>query len=366
MNTLRDRSFLEMAYALAAKAVGRTSPNPCVGAVLVKNGAIVGHGHHEAAGRPHAEAVALRRAGSKARGATLYVTLEPCVHQGRTPPCADAVIKSGVVRVVVSDRDANPIVRGRGLARLRRAGIDVSWGLLAERNRRLNAAYIKFIASGIPYVTLKAAVGLDGKLATRTGESRWITSPAAREYGRLVRGEGDAVMVGIGTALGDDPLLDVRHPNWPDKKVTRIVLDARLRLSPLARLASEPSGGPILIFAGTGAEPRRKRALEKKGVEVVSLPAPQGRFDLREVLRVLGGRGITSVLVEGGGTLATSFLEARLADRGLFVIAPLLIGGRAAVSLFAGEGPASLADALRLGETTSFRLGGDTIIEGVF
>ena len=356
-----------MAFSLAARAAGRTSPNPCVGAVVVApDGRIVGHGFHEACGRPHAEAAALARAGAASTGATLYLTLEPCVHWGHTPPCIDCVLTSGVIRVVVADRDANPAVAGRGLLRLRRAGIDVSSGLLADWNRALNAAYIKRITTGLPLVTLKAALSLDGRMATRTGESRWITGSAARAYAHLLRFESDAVMVGAGTALRDDPLLSVRLPGREGKPILRVVLDSGFRLPPGARMLASAGGGPVLVVGREGAGGRRRAALERAGAETMTVGAEAGGpgLDLRSVLKKLAGRGIASVMIEGGGRLATSILESGLADRGLFVYAPRLIGGHDAVSVCGGRGPAGLDGALRLKGARTFRLEADLAVEG--
>lgn len=366
MNASRDREYMALAYGLAAKAAGRTSPNPCVGAVLVKDGRIVGHGFHEAAGKPHAEPIALRRAGAAAAGATLYVTLEPCIHWGRTPPCIDAVLAAGIARAVVSDRDPNPKVAGRGVARLRRAGIETSVGLMADRNRSLNAGFIKRITTGQPLVTLKAGLSLDGRLATRTGEARWITGPEARAYAHLLRAEHDAILVGAGTAVTDDPRLDIRLPGRPPKPLLRVVLDPDFRLPATARMLADRAGGPVLVLGLTGRGGRRRAALEKAGAETGAVKSGRGGLSLPAVLRSLAERGACSVLVEGGGRLATAFLEGRLADRGVFILAPKLIGGRAAVSIYGGRGPARLADSLRLSHVRSFRLGDDLVVEGGF
>lgn len=366
MNATRDREYMALAFALAARAAGRTSPNPCVGAVVAApDGRIVGHGWHEACGRPHAEALALAEAGAAATGATLYLTLEPCVHWGHTPPCVDAVLTSGIVRAVIADRDANPAVSGRGLLRLRRAGIDVSTGLLADWNRALNAAYIKRIRTGLPLVTLKAALSLDGRMATRTGDSRWITGPAARAYAHLLRFESDAVIVGAGTARRDDPRLSVRLPGRKGKAVRRVVLDGDFRLPPNARLLASP-GGPVLVIGREGAGAKRRGALERAGAETMSVgPAARGEgLDLRAVLKALAALGAASVMVEGGGRLATSFLEGGLVDRGLFVYGPRLIGGRDAVSVLGGRGPAGLDAALPLKGARFFRLEADLAVEG--
>ncbi|MDD8026419.1 MAG: bifunctional diaminohydroxyphosphoribosylaminopyrimidine deaminase/5-amino-6-(5-phosphoribosylamino)uracil reductase RibD [Acidobacteriota bacterium] len=368
MNASRDREYMALAYGLAARAAGRTSPNPCVGAVLVKDGRIVGYGFHEAAGKPHAETIALERAGAAAAGATLYITLEPCVHWGRTPPCIDGVIAAGIARVVVSDRDPNPAVDGRGLARLRRAGIAASVGLMAERNRALNAAYIKRVTTDMPFVTLKAALSLDGRMATRTGEARWITGREARAYAHLVRSEQDAIVIGAGTALNDDPRLGVRLPGRPAKPVLRVVLDGAFRLPPKAGMLADFAAGPVLVIGRAGAGERRRAALDRAGAEtmVMGRAGAGARLNLRAVFKRLAERGITAVLVEGGGELATSILELRLADRGLFLFSPRLIGGREAVSVFAGRGAAGLADSLRLRDARLFRLGPDWAVEGVF
>ncbi len=368
MSDPRDREYMALAFGLAARAAGRTSPNPCVGAVVVApDGRIVGHGYHRACGGDHAEVLALSRAGAAATGATLYLTLEPCVHWGRTPPCIDRVLLSGVARAVVADRDPNPAVSGRGLARLRRAGIPTSVGLLTSWNRALNAAYIKRITTGLPLVTLKAALSLDGRMATRTGDSRWITGPAARAYAHLVRFDSDAVMVGAGTALRDDPRLNVRLPGRTAKPILRIVLDGGFRLPARARLLAD-SGGGVLVIGREGAGGRRRAALERAGAETMAVKAAAGGegLDLRAVLRALAGRGVASVMVEGGSRLLTSFLEAGLADRGLFICAPRLIGGREALPLCGGRGPARVSEAKLLRGARVFRLEDDLAVEGVF
>lgn len=366
MNELKDAAYMQMAYGLAEKALGQASPNPYVGALVVKKGIIVGHGYHEGAGRPHAEIVALKRAGKQARGATLYVTLEPCVHWGRTPPCAEVVCAAALRRVVVSALDPNPLVFRKGVQRMKAAGLDVAVGVLAERNRRLNEFYVKFIARKIPFVTLKAAVSLDGKMATRMFDSRWISSPATRDYVHLLRGEYDALLVGLNTALRDDPLLTVRHPNWPNKRIARIVLDGELKLPPRARLLSTRHRGRILVLANKDAPPAKKEALTKKGVEVVTLPGRGPRLELGRVMDELGRREIASVLVEGGGRTITAFLDGKLADKVFLTISPRLIGGTDAVSLRGGRGAASLSDALSLKTVSTFRIGEDTVLEGYF
>ena len=364
MTEPRDIDYLEMAYGLAEKGRGRTSPNPLVGAVLVKRGVVVGHGFHEEAGKPHAEVIALRHAGRQARGATLYVTLEPCVHWGRTPPCADALLAAGIRRAVISAVDPNPLVNGRGLRELRRNGVDVIVGLLAERNARLNEAYMKFITRRVPWVTLKAALSADGRIAAAGGDARWITSAAARDYGHLLRGEHDAVLVGVGTLLRDDPRLTVRHRAWGRKPVTRIILDPRLRFPPTARILSTLREGPLVVLARRDADPARARLLRSKGVEVVGTSAGPNGLDLAAVLAALGRREIASVLVEGGSRVFSSFLKAGLADKAVLALAPKLVGGSRAPGLWEGQGAARVRDALDLRAVTFVRVGADIIMEG--
>lgn len=366
MNSLKDAAYMYLAYGLAEKALGRASPNPYVGALVVKNDVIVGHGYHEGAGRPHAEIAALGRAGRRAKGGTLYVTLEPCVHWGRTPPCVDAVLSAGVKRIVISALDPNPLVFQKGVRKIRRAGIDVTVGVLEERNRRLNEFYAKYITRSIPFVTLKAALSLDGKMATKKFDSQWISSPPTREYVHLLRAEYDALMVGVNTIIQDDPRLTVRHSNWRDKKLTRIILDSALRLPRQARILSTLAQGRILVFTNMNAPRPKKEALAELGVEVISLPGAAAIVDLHRVLAALGKREIASVLVEGGGRLATSLLEKKLADKVVLTISPRFIGGKDAVSVFGGEGPKSLKDALSLNAVSSFQIGEDTLLEGYF
>jgi len=363
-----DLAYLDMAEALAVRSLGFTSPNPHVGAVVVRGGRIVGTGYHEAAGRPHAEIIALGRAGKKARGATLYLTLEPCVHWGRTPPCAESVLTSGIARVVVAGLDPNPVIHGRGIRLLRKAGIAVDVGNQAERKSGLNEAHAKYIVDKRPFVTLKAALSLDGKLATRTGDARWISSPEARDYAHFLRFENDAVLVGVKTILNDDPRLTVRPPGRSGKSILRVVLDPDLRTPPGANLFSNPEGGSVLLYAraGSRAWKTRRARLLRRDAEVVVVPGPGPNLDLRRVLSDLGRREVAGLLVEGGGRTAAGFIEAGLVDKAIFAVAPLLIGGTDAVSLFAGRGTDRLAAAPRLSRISAFRLGRDLLVEGYF
>ena len=362
----KDTDYLEMAYGLAEKARGWASPNPYVGAVIVRSGRIIGHGFHERPGRPHAEAIALERAGRLARGSSLYVTLEPCVHWGRTPPCVEAVIRAAPKRVVVSSLDPNPIVFQKGVRRLRAAGIDVSVGLLKERNSVLNESYIKYITRGVPFVTLKAALSLDGRMATRTGDSRWISSPETREYVHLLRGEHDAIMVGIRTILKDDPRLTVRQPQWAGKKIARIILDSALRLPASARILATLADGKVIVFTTGGASSRKRAVLEKRGVEVIEIPGPPRSIKVPEVLARLGDRGIASLLVEGGSRLLTTMIEENLADKLFLTVSPRLIGGEAAPSFLEGEGVRLVKTSWGLRKVSAFPIGDDIIIQGYF
>lgn len=366
MINTKDSSYLEMAYGLAEKARGWASPNPYVGAVIVRGGTIIGHGFHERPGQPHAEAIALERAGRLARGSSLYVTLEPCVHWGRTPPCVEAVIRAAPKRVVVSSLDPNPIVFQKGVRRLRAAGIAVTVGLLRERNSVLNESYIKYITRGVPFVTLKAALSLDGRMATRTGDSRWISSPETRDYIHLLRGEHDAIMVGIGTILKDDPRLTVRHPQWTGKKIVRIILDSALRLPVQARILTTLAEGQVLVFTMDRASSRKRVALEKRGVEVIAISGRSRPIGVPDVMARLGERGIASLLVEGGSRLLTTMIEEKLADKLFLTVSPRLIGGEAAPSFLEGEGVRLVKRSWRLGKVSAFPIGDDIIIQGYF
>ncbi len=364
MNNLKDLSYLRMAYALAVKAKGWASPNPYVGTVIVRGDVIVGYGYHERPGKPHAEIIALQRAGSLAKKSTAYMTLEPCVHWGRTPPCVESIIQAGLKKIVISDLDANPVVHKRGIKKLREAGIEVTTGLLKEKNKILNEAYLKYITQKIPFVTAKAAISLDGKIATKKYSSRWISSAPTREYVHLLRGEYDAIMIGINTLLKDNPHLTVRHPNWKGKRIARIILDAYLRFPMNARVLSTMNKGKIIVFTLKKASQRKADALRKKGVEVVPLRSASSFIDLKQALAWLGKQEISSLLVEGGGGLLSSMFEEKLVDKVLLSIAPRLIGGKKAPSLFQGDGVDQIKDSLRLKRLSYFQIDEDCLLEG--
>jgi diaminohydroxyphosphoribosylaminopyrimidine deaminase/5-amino-6-(5-phosphoribosylamino)uracil reductase len=353
MNRAHDLACMEMAYGLAEKGRGRTSPNPLVGAVVVRSGAVIGHGFHEKAGKPHAEILALGMAGRSAKGATLYLTV-------------DTVLAAGLKRAVISAVDPNPLVHTRGIQRLEEAGLDLSVGFLEERNSGLNEAYAKYITRKIPFVTLKAALTLDGKIACRTGDSKWISSAGTRDYVHLLRGEHDALMIGANTLVADDPRLTVRHPNWGRKEIVRVILDSRLRFPLTAKILSTLRRGRIIVFSGHGAPTAKARALEARGVEVVVPGGRKKAWDLPDVLAELGRREIASLLVEGGSRLFTAFVENGLADKAVLTYAPRLVGGVAAPGFIGGKGAAKVGEGLALTKVRTFSIEDDIILEGYF
>jgi diaminohydroxyphosphoribosylaminopyrimidine deaminase / 5-amino-6-(5-phosphoribosylamino)uracil reductase len=341
-----DEAMMRRALELAARGLGEANPNPVVGCVVARSGRVVGEGFHSRAGGSHAEVVALRQAGRRAQGATLYVTLEPCAHQGRTPPCAPLVRDAGIARVVAALRDPNPLVAGRGLSLLRRSGIAVETGLLAAESARLDERFLAWARLGRPFVLLKAALTLDGRIATASGRSKWLTSPAERRQARWLRRLHDAVLVGVGTALADDPLL-LPSPRTR-RPFTRVVLDSRLRLPATGRLARTATGRAPVLVVSCDAPPARRRALETAGVEVITVSGEKGRVFLPAALEALSARGLTSLMVEGGGEVLGSFLAARLVDQVALFRAPLLLGGRGSRPAFAGDDPLEVRDALRV------------------
>ena len=352
------------ALELAARARGRTSPNPMVGAVVVGGGRVVGEGFHERAGGPHAETVALSQAGPAAAGADLYVNLEPCSHQGRTPPCADAVIRAGIARVFAAMQDPNPQVAGRGISRLRAAGVQVRVGLLADEAARLNEVYCRHVTTGLPHVTLKIAMSLDGKTATRTGDARWITGEASRRRVHEMRNTVDAVLVGIGTILADDPDLTTRLPGTECRHPARVIIDSHLRIPLKARVLAHRNRGRTILVAGPHAAASRVRELRDLGAEVIVVGGGERRVALQDVVERLAGMGIASVLVEGGSEIAASSLAAGIVDKLVFFIAPLLIGGREAPPVLGGLGAGLLSEATRLSDVRWTPVGEDLMVEG--
>lgn len=359
-----DEAFMDRAIELAQRGEGFTSPNPMVGAVIVREGKIVGEGFHRRAGEQHAEIIALQQAGEASRGSTLYVNLEPCAHYGRTPPCAEAIINSGVAKVVAAMVDPNPLVSGRGIARLQEAGIEVVTGVREEKARKLNEVFIKFITTGLPFTVLKIAMTLDGKIASRTGDSRWITGKQSRELVHRWRHKYDAVMVGINTVLTDNPRLNVRLPGNTWKNPRPVVVDSRLRFPSDCNLArSQP---PAIIATVRGQDANKIKLLRELGLTVMEVAEDGGRVDVAELFALLGKEGITSVLVEGGGELAASLLEAGLVDKLHVFIAPKIIGGRSAPTPVGGRGIALMQDAIQIDNTEITALDGDILITGYY
>jgi diaminohydroxyphosphoribosylaminopyrimidine deaminase / 5-amino-6-(5-phosphoribosylamino)uracil reductase len=354
-----DVRFMRVAVRLGRRGLGRTSPNPPVGAVVVKNGVVVGRGYHRRAGLPHAEVEALRVAGARARGATLYVTLEPCAHHGRTPPCTDAVRAAGVRRVVIGTRDPNPSVPGNGAARLRAAGIVVESGVLQPECDELSAAFRKHVTTGLPLVTLKLAASLDGRIATASGESRWITGEDSRRYVHRLRAEHDAILVGAQTVIRDDPELTCRLRGG--RNPLRVVLDGRLRLPLRARVLTHTASAATLVVTGPRASAAKIRDVEVRGAQVLRLPLTAGHLSLPRLLRALGQRHIMSVLIEGGATVAAAAIRSRLVDRLLIFYAPKLIGadGR---PLLGPLGVRRLRQAPRVGRLRIKRFAQDVLV----
>ncbi len=361
--TSEDERWMGEALALAERGRGLCTPNPMVGAVVVSDGRLVGQGFHCRAGGPHAEVEAVREAGARARGATLCVTLEPCNHQGRTPPCVDAIVSAGIRRVVVAVGDTNPRVRGGGARALREAGLEVVEGCLEERARALNRVFLTAMERLRPHVTLKCAMTLDGKIAAYDRSARWITAPAARLEAHRLRSESDAVMVGIGTVLADDPALTVRvDPPWP-REPLRVVVDSRARLPLTARLIGAGSPARVIVAVAGEAPPERVARLEARGLTVLSCKSRDDRVDLSDLCARLFALDVVGVLLEGGSELNWGFLEAGLVDRVAIFIAPVLIGGALAPTAVGGRG-FRLPEALRLEALTARPVGPDWLLEG--
>jgi diaminohydroxyphosphoribosylaminopyrimidine deaminase/5-amino-6-(5-phosphoribosylamino)uracil reductase len=357
-----DEAFMRRALQLAARARGRVEPNPMVGCVIVRGGRVLGAGYHRRFGGAHAETEALRACRTSPREATVYVTLEPCCHEGKTPPCTRALIAARVGRVIAAMRDPNPAVRGRGLRALSEAAIPSCVGLLEAQARALNAPFAKLMQCGRPWVILKWAQSLDGKIATRAGDSRWISDEPARQHAHRIRGRMDAILVGVNTVVRDDPLLTARVGR-PWRVATRVILDRRLRTPVTARVVATARHAPTLVVCGEAAAGRRARRLERLGCEVVRVAAGREGVSLEATLDALGARGMTNVLIEGGGRLLGHALDRRLADEAHIYVGPLLIGGARATGALHGEGPARLRDAVRLpADATWTRLGSGWVV----
>ncbi|RCW51165.1 diaminohydroxyphosphoribosylaminopyrimidine deaminase/5-amino-6-(5-phosphoribosylamino)uracil reductase [Paenibacillus prosopidis] len=361
LDILNDEYYMKLALELAAKAAGQTGINPVVGCVVVKEGRIVGIGTHLKRGTGHAEVHALQMAGDEAEGATVYVTLEPCSHFGKTPPCCERIIAAKAARVVVASGDPNPQVSGRGIARLREEGIDVTVGVLEQQSRQMNEKFNKYITTKLPFVTLKTASTLDGKIASRTGDSRWVTGTAAREQVHTLRHQHEAIMVGIGTVLADDPLLNTRAP-VPAIDPVRIIVDSSLRLPLNARVVTDRSIRTIVLTSGQAAEDKRQ-ALEAAGVEVF-VCGTGAKVDLTEAMMKLGEFEIGSILLEGGGQLNGAMLEAGLIDKIILYYAAKIIGGVEAPGTFTFNGIEKMADAIELEQVNVEMAGDDICVSG--
>ena len=360
MNVLNDEYYMRLALQLAESATGQTGVNPVVGCVVVKEGRIVGTGAHLKRGEAHAEVHALNMAGAEAEGATAYVTLEPCSHHGATPPCCDRLIREKVARVVVAATDPNPLVAGRGIARLREHGIAVDVGLLGEESAAMNEAFNKYIVSKRPFVTLKTALTLDGRIATHAGHSKWITGPAAREAVHTLRHRHAAIMVGAETVLADDPELTTRL-SVPGLHPVRVVVDSRLRLPETARVLN--GAAPTIVLTTERADEGAEARLRALGADVARC-GEGPRVDLAEAMRLLGERGISSVLLEGGGVLNGAMLQAGLVDKLALFYAPIIVGGEGSPSGFAFRGPEAMSEAFRLQDVKLDRYGDDWCVVG--
>jgi len=356
----RDEHFMMRALSLAKRGIGRVSPNPMVGAVVVRGDKVVGEGYHHCAGEPHAEILALDAAGRAARDAELFLNLEPCVHTGRTGPCAPRVIESGVRRVIIGSLDPNPLVSGRGVAALKKAGIEVRVGVLKNECKKLNEIFFHWIVARKPFVILKAGISLDGKIATRTGKSKWITSEESRRRAHIIRSQVDAIIVGIGTVLTDDPSLTARISR--KRQPLPIVLDSGLDTPPKSKVLSHPRG--CLIVTSKGVPKSRRKALLTAGANIITLPVKAGLIKWDPLLEELGKMGITSVLIEGGAAVFGSALEARVVNKLLLFVAPILIGGDEGRGVFGGRGPAELADCARITDMKVRKSGPDLCVEG--
>ena len=358
--------YMEQALSLARLALGQVSPNPAVGAVVVSGGVVVGQGYTQPPGSCHAEKVALKQAGDRAHWGTMYVTLEPCCHYGRTPPCTETIIAAGITEVHLAMLDPNPLVSGGGKEQLERQGIKVYVGECDEEARQINEAYIKFITTGLPFITAKFAVSLDGKIATKSGDSRWISGIEARGYVHNLRYATDAIMAGVNTVLADDPQLTARSCGGRGGSARvqplRVIVDSKGRAPLTARVFNEP--GKTLLALGRSVTPEERKNLARTDVEILELPSEEGLVDLERLMKMLGEREVTSVLVEGGGTLLGSLFDHKLVDRVVAFIAPAIIGGKEAKIAVGGKGVDKVADAIKLERVRLEKFGDDLMVSG--
>jgi len=363
MTDLTHQHFMQLALNLAQQGEGRTAPNPPVGAVIVNAGKVVGEGFHPQAGEPHAEIFALQQAGEKSHGADIYVTLEPCSHHGKTPPCADALIAAGIKSVYVGVIDPNPQVAGRGIEKLQQAGIKVITGILELPCRRLIAPFSKHISTGLPFTIYKAAMTLDGNTATTTGDSRWVSGEESRLQVHRLRDRVEAIMVGVGTMLSDDPLLNTRLPEGGGRDPLRVVVDSQLRVDPGCRMLQQKSSAKTLI-ATISSDQEKVSRLQDVGAEIVILPADSGHISLPALWQELGQRNVQKLLLEGGSTLAGNALAHGLIDRLMLFVAPKILGGSSPFGIFPGDGCKKMADATQLEDVQYTQMGEDLMITG--
>ncbi len=359
-----DRHFMNMALDLAAKGQGFTSPNPMVGAVVVKDNRIVGRGYHKIAGGSHAEVEALEAAGEFAKGATLYVTLEPCNHTGRTPPCTRKILELGIARVVAAMKDPNPKVTGNGAEFLKQNGVHVTTGVCEAQAQQLNEAFVKYIRTGCPFVMAKCAATLDGRIATRTGDSRWVTGESARRYVHQLRHWTDAIMVGINTILNDDPSLTTRLPGLQGSDPTRVILDTHLTIPPDARVLQQASAAPTIVVAGIGVAGSKKTAIEKTGARVLNVALNNDLIDMNLLMEQLGAMELTSLLIEGGSRVLASAFNRAVVDKVFFFYAPKILGGDDGVPICSGPSAELMDECIGLRDIAVHRFGDDVLIEG--
>jgi len=367
MEITQDVKWMRRALKLAEKGWGRTRPNPLVGCVIVRDGEVLAEGYHAALGRAHAERAAIEHAqqqGIDLTGATLYVNLEPCSHFGRTPPCADLIIENRLTRVVIAMEDPNPLVAGRGIKALRTAGIEVTTGVLESEARRLNEIFIKHITTGKPYVILKAAISVDGKIATHTGESQWISGADSRKMVHRWRSRTAAILVGINTVLQDNPSLTTRLHGKKDLDPARIIVDSKGKLTTHFRVFNPGSKAQVIVATTSAIKPDHAEQLIQAGANILVLDGPDGQVDLTALIDQLGESGIDSILLEGGGRLNEAFLRAGLVDKIMLFMAPKIIGGSASIACFHGEGTEHLTDAITIADMTITPVGDDFLIEG--
>jgi diaminohydroxyphosphoribosylaminopyrimidine deaminase/5-amino-6-(5-phosphoribosylamino)uracil reductase len=359
-----DRHFMNMALDLAAKGQGFTSPNPMVGAVVVKDDQVVGRGYHKIAGGSHAEVNALEAAGEFAKGATLYVTLEPCNHTGRTPPCTRKILELGVAHVVAAMKDPNPKVAGNGAEFLKQNGVQVTTGVCEAQAQQLNEAFVKYVRTGRPFVMAKCAATLDGRIATRTGDSRWVTGEPARRYVHQLRHGTDAIMVGINTIRNDDPSLTTRLPGMQGSDPARVILDTHLTISPDARVLQQASAAPTILVAGLPVAGNKKRAAEKAGARVLEVALKNDLIDMNALMEQLGAMELTSLLIEGGSRVLASAFNRAVVDKVFFFYAPKILGGDDGVPICSGPGAKLMGECIGIRDIAVHRLGDDVLIEG--